>query len=164
MAVITPTITLRSNASTATTNAGPLTVALSLAGSDILTVDNVKSEIVTPANSGAPTLLIDAPSSLGATPGTHGGFLYLKNITSTGDHKIYIGGVQAGQTDPADMGDTGSTVGTHTALDNPDDASVRWMTLLPGEFAFFPIDYMQDIYCGASAASQTLEYWLFDRG
>ena len=161
MAVITPTITLRSNASTATTNAGPLTVALSLAGSDILTVDNVNSSIVTPANSGAPTLLLAGDTyggDSGDTPGTHGGFLYLKNITSTGSDLIYIGTVFQGATDPADMG-----AGT-TALDNADDATTRLMTLKPGEFAFFPWDYMQDIYCGASAASQKLEYWLFDRG
>ena len=163
MAVITPTITLKSNASTATTNAGPLSVALSLAGSDILTVDTVQSEIVTPANSGAPTLLLAGDSfggDDGDTPGTHGGFLYLKNITSTGTDLIYVGTVFQGATDPADMG-TGST---STALDNADDATTRLMTLKPGEFAFFPWDYMQDIYVGASAASQSLEYWLFDRG
>tara|TARA_R100000781_G_C4007163_1_gene102385 strand:- start:51 stop:539 length:489 start_codon:yes stop_codon:yes gene_type:complete len=162
MAVITPTITLRSNASTATTNAGPLSVALSLAGSDILTVDTVQSEIITPATSGsAPTLLLAGDSfggDSGDTGGTHGGFLYLKNITSTGSNLIYLGTTLQGASAPANMG-----AGT-TALDNADDATFRLMTLLPGEFAFLPWDYMQDIYVGASAASQSLEYWLFDRG
>ena len=50
-----------------------------------------------------------------------------------------------------------------TALDASDDSSFRFMTLKPGEFAFFPWDYLQDFYCGASAASQTLEYWIFDK-
>ena len=161
---IKPTFSLTANKKSATTSPGPLSVALSLNVTDTLSVDNVSSSIITPANSGAPTLLIDASAyGSGATPGTNGGYLYLKNITSSGTNLIYVGGVQSGQTDPADMGDTGSSVGTHTALDNPDDASVRWMTLKPGEFAFLPIDYMQDIYCGANAASQSLEYWLFDR-
>ena len=161
MGVITPTITLRSNASSATTNAGPLSVALSLSGSDILTVDTATSAIVTPANSGAPTLLLqgeDYGGDSGDTPGTHGGFLYIKNITASGTNLIYLGTTLQGASAPANMG-----AGT-TALDNADDASFRLMTLLPGEFAFLPWDYMQDIYVGASAASQKLEYWLFDRG
>ena len=37
------------------------------------------------------------------------------------------------------------------------------LQLKAGEFAFFPWDYLQDFWCGASAASQTLEYWIFDK-
>ena len=163
MAVIKPTFTLTGNKSTATSNAGPLSVALSLSVSDILTVDNVSSSIVTPANSGTPTLLLAGDSyggDAGDTPGTHGGYIYMKNITATGSNLIYMGMVAQGATDPADMGGGDTT----TALDAADDSSERIMTLKPGEFAFFPWDYMQDIYVGASAASQSLEYWLFDRG
>lgn len=163
MAVIKPTLTLTANTSAATTNAGPLSVALSLSATDLLTVDNVQSQIVTPANSGAPTLLIGGDTAAGAdgndTPGTHGGFIYFKNTSAASTtNLIYIGTTLQGATAPANMG-----AGT-TALDNADDASLRLITLKVGEFAFFPWDYMQDIYCGASAASQTLEYWLFDRG
>ena len=46
--------------------------------------------------------------------------------------------------------------------DNGDDH--RFFTLKKGEGAFFPFDYTQDISVKANAASQTLEYWLFDRG
>ena len=161
MATITPTLTLTSNASTATTLPGPISVALSLSATDSLTVDSVESKIVTPANSGAPTLLLAGntygPDS-GDTGGTHGGYLYLKNATATGTSLIYVGTVLQGAAAPANMG-----AGT-TALDNADDATFRLMTLKVGEFAWIPWDYMQDIYCGASSGSQSLEYFLFDRG
>ena len=163
MAVIKPTLTLTANTSAATTNSGPLSVALSLSATDLLTVDNVQSQIVTPANSGAPTLLLqgeDYGPDSGDTPGTHGGFVYFKNTSAASTtNLIYIGTVLQGTTAPANMGGGDGT----TALDAADDSTFRLMTLKVGEFAFFPWDYMQDIYCGASAASQTLEYWLFDR-
>jgi hypothetical protein len=168
MAVITPTISIRSNANTATTNPGPLSVALSLSGSDILTVDTATSSIITPPNSGAPLKFLDGNALQGGdaydAPGSdYGAYVYLKNITSSGTNLIYIGfgeGPLQGGAAPANMG----AGGTSTALDNADDGSLRFMTLQVGEFAFFPWDYMQDFYCGASAASQSLEYWVFDKG
>ena len=162
MAVIKPTLTLTANASSATTDPGPLSIALSLSTTDSLTVDIVQSAIVTPPNSGAPTKLLDGDALSGGdsydTGGTHGSFLYMKNVTSSGSNLIYIGTTLQGATAPANMG-----AGT-TALDHTDDASLRLMTLLPGEFAWMPWDYLQDIYIGANAASQSLEYFLFDRG
>ena len=167
MAVITPTISIRSNANTATTNAGPLSVALSLSGSDELTVDTATSSIITPPNSGAPLKFLDGDALQGGdsydAPGTYGSYVYMKNITSTGANLIYIGfgaGPLQGGAAPANMGGGDTT----TALDASDDSSFRFMTLKVGEFAFFPWDYMQDFYCGASAASQSLEYWVFDKG
>ena len=161
MGVIKPTFSLVSNSSAATRDAGPVSVALSLTSTDSLTVDSLQSKIVVPANSGAPTKLLageDYGPDGGDTAGTHGGFLYLKNVTASGTSIIYVGTVFQGATDPADMG-----AGT-TALDNADDATTRIMTLKVGEFAWMPWDYMQDIYVGASSANQSLEYWLFDRG
>ena len=147
---IKPTLSLTANKKSATTSPGPLSIALSLNVTDTLSVDNVSSSIVTPANSGAPTLLLAGntygPDS-GDTPGTHGGYLYLKNVTASGTNLIYVGTVFQGATDPADMG-----AGT-TALDNADDATTRLMTLKPGEFAFLPWDYMQDIYVGANSSA-----------
>ena len=162
---IKPTFTLTANKNSITSgNKGPLSVALSLSGTDLLTVDVVRSEIITPAHSGAPTLLLqgeDYGGDSGDTPGTHGGFLYMKNISAASDtNLIYMGMVAQGATDPADMG-TGST---STALDNADDGTERIMTLKVGEFVWMNWDYMQDIYVGASTGSQLLEYWLFDRG
>ena len=166
MAVITPTISIRSNTSTATTNPGPLSVALSLSGSDVLTVDTATSSIITPPNSGAPLKFLDGDALQGGdsydAPGTYGAYVYMKNTTTTGTNLIYIGfGTAAlqGGAAPANMGGGDGT----TALDASDDSSFRFMTLKPGEFAFFPWDYLQDFWCGASAASQTLEYWIFDK-
>jgi len=159
---IKPTLTVSANRNSAATNKGPLSVALNLSVTDSLSVDDVRSKIVVPPNSGAPTKILDGDAISGGdsydTAGTHGGFLYFNNITSSGTDKIYIGTTLQGASAPANMG-----AGT-TALDNADDASFRLMTLFPGEFAWIPWDYLQDIYVGASAASQSLEYWLFDRG
>lgn len=164
MAVISPSLTLKANAASATTNPGPLSVSLALSASDTLTVDNVESKIITPPHSGAPTQIFDGSGITGTnfTGGTHGGFVYIKNITSTGSNLIYVGIVHAGgaaaPTDPDDVGAAG------TELARADDASLRTFTLKPGEFAFFPWDYLGDLYCAASAASQSLEIWRFDRG
>jgi len=161
MGVITPTFTLTSNASSASTDAGPISIALSLSVTDALTVDLVQSKIVTPANSGAPTLLLSGNDYAGDgadTAGTHGSFLYLKNATASGAAVIYVGTVLQGTAAPANMGAEG------TALDHADDATFRLMTLRVGEFCWMPWDYMQDIYVGASSGSQSLEYFLFDRG
>ena len=164
---IKPTLTVSANRNSAATNKGPLSVALNLSVTDSLSVDDVRSKIVVPPNTGAPTKILDGDAISGGdsfdTPGVHGGFLYFNNITSSGTDKIYIGfgeGPLQGGAAPANMGSSGSS----TALDNDDDGSLRLMTLFPGEFAWLPWDYLQDIYVGASAASQSLEYWLFDRG
>ena len=164
MAVIKPTLTLTANTSQATTNAGPLSVALSLSATDLLTVDNVQSQIVTPQTSGTSVLTIDGSGLDGTeTAGTDGAYVYMKNISAASTtNLIYIGIVPAVHTStspivPANLGASG------TALDHADAESYRTFTLKVGEFAFFPWDYLGDIYCGASAANQQLEYWIFDR-
>mgnify|MGYP003139348263 CR=1 FL=1 len=147
MAVIKPTLTLTSNASTATTDAGPLSVALSLSATDSLTVDTVESKIVTPTTTHS--LLFDGSAKDdGGTAGTHGGFIYMKN-TSAADYDVYIGAVGDGVS-PSDIAAA--------------DDAVRWMTLKQGEFAFFPYDYTMDITVDAEHNDATLEYWLFNRG
>ena len=159
MATITPTLSITANAAGATV-AGPMSSAISLSVTGALTVDTVQAKTVTPANSGAPTLLLAGDTyggDSGDTAGTDGSFLYLKNSTASGTSIIYVGTVLQGAAAPADMG-----AGT-TALDNADDATLRLMTLKVGEFAFLPWDYMQDIYVGASSGSQSLEYMLFNR-
>tara|TARA_R110002020_G_scaffold79137_1_gene198599 strand:+ start:159 stop:611 length:453 start_codon:yes stop_codon:yes gene_type:complete len=150
MASIKPTFTLTANKSSASSNPGPLSVALSLSTSQLLTVDTVQSEIVS-VSSGSPTKIIDGSATFGGAgaPGSSiGGFLYMKNITASGTNHIFIG-VDTGSAD--DLDDSGA------------DAK-RLFSLKPGEFAFLPYDYNYDINVDADAASQTLEYWLFDRG
>jgi hypothetical protein len=153
MASIKPTFTLTSNKNTATTP-GPLSVALSLSATDTLTVDNVRSEIVTvpfSADGDNATLLIDGSAySSGGAPGTDGGFVWLKNCSAASStNKIYVGLHPSG-----------------VALDDLAVAveDQRLCTLFPGEFAWFPFDYQQDIVIDASIAGQKIEYWIFDRG
>ena len=142
MATITPTFTLSSNASSASTSPGPLSVALSLSATDSLDVTVVQSKIISP--SGTHGVLWDAStiaSSLAA--GTDGAFVYLKNSHATAH--IYIGH------------------GSSTALEGGTEAT-RLMTLLPGEFAWFPWDLTADIIHDANGtATDGLESWIFVR-
>ena len=90
MAVITPTLTLTSNASTASTNPGPLSVALSLSATDVLTVDTIEAATITVGTT-VQTLFDGSTKDVGSeVAGTNGGFLYFKN-TSAADHDVYIG-------------------------------------------------------------------------
>jgi len=146
MAVIKPTLSLISNASTATTDAGPLSIALSLSATDSLTVDTVKSEIINPTTTDS-RLFDGSAFDDGGTAGTSGGFLYLKNV-SAADYDIYFGAIV--------------DAGTVTDLEAADDAD-RFMTLKQGEFAFLPWDYTMDITCDAEHNDATLEYWVFNR-
>ena len=169
MATITPTLTLTANSSSATTP-GPISTAINISATTSLTTDCIlAAATMVPPNTGAPKKLFDGDAlsfaGIGSgadgdhsdTPGTHGSFIYLKNSTSSGANLIYIGTTLQGASAPADMG-----AGT-TALDNADDASFRLFTLKRDEFVWMPWDFLQDIYVGASAASQQLEYMVFDR-
>jgi len=148
MATITPTLTLTSNSSSATTLPGPLSVALSLSATDALTVDTVEAAtlIVTTTPS---TLFDGSAKDDGGTAGTHGGFVYLRNA-SAGDHDVYIGAVADGT--------------SASTLDDANDA-VRLFTLKQGEFAFFPYDYTMDLVVDSEHNTLAiLEYFLFNRG
>ena len=148
MGKIKPTLTLTSNASSATTDAGPLSIALSLSATDSLTVDTVESKIITPTTT-VSTLFDGSALDAGSeVAGTNGGFLYMKN-TSTSDYDVYIG-IEA----------DGASA---TELQGNADAQ-RLFTLKQGEFCFFPYDYTMDITVDAENASATMEYWLFNRG
>ena len=163
MGVIKPTLSLVANASTATTDAGPLSMALSLSATDSLTVDTVNSKIVTVGTTGI--ILYDGSTMSGTEDtsegpgGTFGGFLYLKNVSAASTtNLIYIG------------------TGTHSdvahelqADDQMDDANddtanlMRMFTLKVGEFAWLPFDYTMNIGVDASTSGQLLECWHFNR-
>ena len=156
MAVIKPTLTLTSNASSATTDPGPLSIALSLSTTDSLTVDTVEAEIFT-IGTGANTEIVDGSALDSAfVPGTNGCYIYMKNTMTSGTEKICIG-IGADGLSPAVDDGTDDLTRSNTA-------SARTFTLMPGEFAFFPFDYCGDIVAQATAASQTLEVFRFDRG
>ena len=146
---IKPTFTLTANKNTNTANPGPLSVALSLNATDTLSVDSVTSEVVTIAYTDATdtaVLLINSTLAGTGAAGADGGYIWMKNTTTTGSNLIMIGVHPTGLEDIDD-----------------DDDDHRFMSLKPGEFAWFPFDYTQDISVKANAASQTLEYWIFDR-
>lgn len=153
MATIQTALTISANKSTATTTPGPMSVAISTAATASLTVDKTTSETVTTASSfssgDAAVLLIDGSNYTPGTGGTNGGYVYMKNITASGTDLIYIG-VEASGASPTDLA--------------PSADAQRLFTLKRGEWAFFPFDYTMDITIDASAASQKLEYWIFDRG
>ena len=148
MGVIKPTFTLTANASSATTDPGPLSIALSLSATDKLDVDTVRSSTVTFASATDHQLIVTgANEDIGSNvAGLNGGFLYLKNITSS-DIDIYIG-VEPDADGAADLATDG----------NVD----RLFTLRQGEFAWMPFDYTRNVSIDAAGAA-TLEYWLFNR-
>jgi len=149
MATITPTLTLTSNASSASSLPGPLSVALSLSASANLTVDRVVSEIKV---LGTGTVLVLDGSELlaidsdGGAPGSHGGFLYLKNATAS-DLDIYVAFAADGTTE---------------VLGSNDDPH-RSFTLKQNEFAFVPWDCTGDVVASGEGAC-SLEYFFFNRG
>jgi len=145
---IKPTLTLTSNASGATTDPGPLSIALSLSATDKLEVDSVRSSTLTFASDTDHQLIVTAASEdLGSeVGGVNGGFMYFKNITAS-DIDIFIG------VEPD--ADAAADLGSNANVD-------RLFTLRQGEFAWVPIDYTRNISVDAAGAA-TLEYWLFNR-
>ena len=152
MATIKPTLTLTANSSSAATEAGPMSIALSLSATDSLDVTKVETKIVDvkidhSASNGA-GVLWDASDYLtpaAAAAGTDGGFVYIKNTSSTAGHEIMVG--------------TGAAKTLNAAGE-----SQRLMTLRGGEFAFFPWDMALDVIYDANVdQSNILETWLFVR-
>tara|TARA_R110002020_G_scaffold2204_4_gene10313 strand:- start:14 stop:481 length:468 start_codon:yes stop_codon:yes gene_type:complete len=151
MATITPTLTLTSNASSASSLPGPLSVALSLSASDALDVTKVQSKILSvfgvhgSGEDGG--ILWDASDyTASGAAGTDGAFVYIKNITAAGSGRnIMIG------------------AGTLENLSGDGEAD-RLFTLQPQEFAFFPWDCTQDINFDANGdTANALETWIFVR-
>lgn len=157
MATITPTLTLTSNASGATTP-GPLSIALSLSATAAPTIDNVQSKIVTFADATSHVVLWDGSTLSGTDTATEtlamGGFMYFKNTHASAN--VYIGLDHDGGA-AADLGTA------NQAEDGTATAAIRLFTLKPGEFAWMPFDGTMDVI-GDSSAAATLECWYFDRG
>jgi hypothetical protein len=157
MGVIKPTLTLTSNSRSASTKAGPLSIALALTATSEVEVTKVESKIMTltaGAEADATHRVFDASTytsnpTVGATG--DGGFVYLKNLLTANDprdglHDILIGH----KTGAKDLDADGE----------PD----RLFTLRPGEFAFLPWDFTEDIIADAMEdGTNQLEAWLFVR-
>ena len=149
MATITPTFTLTSNASTASTP-GPMSMALSLSATDALDVTKVETKILDvkidhTASIDAGILWDASDYTASGAAGTDGAFVYIKNTSSNAAHEISIGHGSAAHI----MGAANTT---------------RLMTLQGGEFAFFPWDCTADIVYDANGDySAALESWVFVR-
>ena len=145
MGKIKPTISITSNASTATTDPGPLSVALSLSATDTLDVTAVQSKIILPTAADDQVLWDEAAFTDGTeTAGTDGGYVWVKNLDAT--YNIFIG-------------HKASTAALEGA-----GAADRLMTLKPGEFAWFPWDFTADIIVDASGTTtKGVESWVFTR-
>ena len=156
MGKIKPTLTLVSNAATASTDPGPLSFALNLtakphsAASYALDVTEVASKIMDVSTTHA--LIWDASDYVAAGTaeyGADGGFLYFKNLLA--------------ENSPADKLHDIIIHNTDADADNDGDAP-RLMTLQPGEFAWMPWDMTQDLYVDAlETNTSALECWLFVR-
>ena len=150
MGVIKPSFTLTANASTASSNAGPLSIALSLSAVDSLSVTKVETKILDvksdhTASTDAGILWDASDYTASGAAGTDGAFVYIKNTSSTATHEISIGHGSA-----AHITGAGNTT--------------RLMTLKGGEFAFFPWDCTADIVYDANGDySNVLESWVFVR-
>ena len=157
MAIIKPTFSLTSNAETASTDAGPMSIALSLSTTLDATVDLVEQRLITTSttlnadSSSGPAGPIDGSALAtlsgadsdgddNVTAGTVGGYVYMKNMSSTAAELIYIGIVTAGG-----------------------NQALRTFTLKAGDFAWFPWDYVGDIHWESATGTPLLEMWIFDR-
>ena len=172
MGIIKPTITLTANSSGASSEAGPMSTALSLSLADSLTVDAVSSKIVTVGTTGVELYNGSTMGATGAelvtevarssTAAGTGGYLYFSNIsTASTTNFIYIG-----------LGSDATTIGSEDIAagdqddvysDTDTESAIRLMTLAVGEFAWMPFDYTYNIYVDANAAGQKLECWHFNR-
>ena len=142
MGVIRPTLTITANAASATTEAGPASIALSLSAKpkdSTATAASLVTGVYT--TTASPVKLLDSDAYGVDT------YVYLKNLSTTTStaNEIYIGITEGTQND----------MGTETDTDD------RTMILKAGDFAFFPWSGDQDIYAEGNSGLQDLEYWVF---
>ena len=140
MAVISPKLTITANSSSATTNTGPASIALSLSAAPIdgtSTVTDVSTQIYTTTT---------AHVSVYTHTDDQKVWVYLKNLETTAgtNQDIYIGDANA------DL----------TASGGEDN---RLLTLSAGDFAFFPMSGRKDLYVEGQEADNKLEIWIFKK-
>ena len=169
MATITPTFQIKANSSYNSTTAGPFSPSLLGSISKSLTISNATHFTVNDVPHGAlnwtntstwdRAKLIDGSAdhsgdAVATSASLTGCWVYIVNTTASGNELIHIG-----HTSDADASTDGHT---YTTIGGANDGE-RLFSLKAGEFAFFPFDFTGDLYCAATAASQTLEFWRFDR-
>jgi len=149
MGIIKPTLTLTSNASTATTEPGPMSIALSLSATDSLDVTQVESKIIDISTTNVEIFHHDNYFATNADTGVDGGFVYLKNLLSENTTPDLLHDIVIHNTDATALGV---------------DHEPRLFTLQPGEFCWMPWDFTWNFYAdGAETNTDALEAWLFVR-
>jgi len=138
MAVISPKLTITANSSSATTNTGPASIALSLSAAPIdgtSTVTDVSTQIYTTTT---------AHVSVYTHTDDQKVWVYMKNLETTAgtNQDIYIGDADVDMT---------------TTADN------RLLTLSAGDFAFFPMSGRKDLFVEGVEADNKLEIWIFKK-
>tara|TARA_Y100001973_G_C5165218_1_gene315730 strand:- start:342 stop:878 length:537 start_codon:yes stop_codon:yes gene_type:complete len=178
MAILTPTISFSVNSDSSTSNAGPGSVTYTASIADSLTVGLVEQKLLTTSATVVAQLLDghdvnegDSGDSAGSddwTPGDDGCFIFLRNTSTTTGENILIGIVSnVSRNDGTLTGSDGATAPHDTNaghLADTANTTLRTMTLLPGEFAWFPFDYTGDIYYESVSGTPKLEYFRWDRG
>ena len=152
MGVIKPTLSLTANSSSASTDAGPMSIALSLSATDSLAITEVQSKILDMVSLTHQIVWDASDFTSSGAAGIDGAVMYFKNL----------------------LADEASTPSLHGIMISTSNADVdgggeptRLMTLRPGEFAWMPWDCTQDIYADPLDDGVTntgaLECWLFVR-
>ena len=147
---ITTTLSITSNAYSATNNPGPVSSPLAISVSDLLDVTAVESKVVDMLTT-THELIWDASEyfTTNADFGVDGGFLYFRNLLSENSTPDTLHDIIIGNADED--------------LDAVDEAN-RIFTLQPGEFAWMPWDMTMDIYCDPQETNAgALETILFVR-
>ena len=139
MATIRPSFTLTANASSATTEAGPASIALSLSASPLdgtSTVTDVHTQVYTTTTAHVVVYTHTDDQKV---------WVYMKNLETTAgaSQDIYVG-------ENADM----------TASSGEDN---RLLTLSAGDFAFFPMSGRKDLAVEGASAGDKLEIWIFKK-
>ena len=139
MAVISPKLTITANSSSATTNTGPASIALSLSAAPIdgtSTVTDVSTQIYTTTTAHVVVYTHTDDQKV---------WVYMKNLETTAGaaQDIYVG-------ENADM----------TASSGEDN---RLFTLSAGDFAFFPMSGRKDLAVEGASAGDKLEIWIFKK-
>ena len=147
---ITTTLSITSNAYTATTNPGPISSPLNISVSDLLDVTAVESKVVDMLSTTHEVIWAKANYfTTNADFGVDGGFLYFRNLFSENTTPDTLHDIIIGNADED--------------LDAVDEAN-RLFTLQPGEFAWMPWDMTMDIYCDPQETNAgALETILFVR-
>ena len=150
---IKPTLTITSNASSAATDPGPLSVALSLSAtpddSGRLTVDSlIAAKTHSFASASDHFTIIDGSTEDAGSEvaGVNGCFVYCRNASAS-DLDVFIG-IEPDNDAAADLASNANVQ--------------RLFTLRKGEFAFFPFDYTMDLTTDGESGA-VIEYFVFNR-